>query len=206
LTGIKEASSVLRYPCGGPEAKFCNRQAGLLKRVMASIFPGICCRTSCGTENNDLLWKDQIMNKNRYAKLMAVAAGFYFLCVTPGLTRAQSASPAPTQTHMVASSGSQMKMGSSASDDFAGLNYTDDQKTEIDRIHQETKAHQEAVAKDEKLNADQKDAMILGYTRLEYGQIYRQLTPEQKRQVQLKIRARRAEDEAAKRKQPPTQR
>jgi Spy/CpxP family protein refolding chaperone len=146
------------------------------------------------------------MKKNRFANLMAVAAGFFFLCLAPGLTRAQSVSTAPTQTHTVAPSGSQMKMGPSASDDFAGLAYTDDQKAAIDKIHQETKSHQEMVAKDEKLNADQKDAMILGYTRLEYGQIYRQLTPEQKRQVQQKIRARRAEDEAAKRKQPPTQR
>jgi hypothetical protein len=146
------------------------------------------------------------MNKNRFVKLTAIAAGFSFLCVTPGLTRAQSVSPAPTQTHVMASSGSQMKMGSSASDDFAGLVYSDDQKAEIDKIHQDTKLHQEAVAKDEKLNADQKDAMILGYTRLEYGQIYRQLMPEQRRQVQQRIRARRAEDEAAKRKQPPSQR
>jgi hypothetical protein len=146
------------------------------------------------------------MNINKVAKRMTVAAGFFFVCMTPGLTRAQSASPAPTQTRVMASSGSQMKMGSSASDDFAGLVYTDDQKTEIDRIHQETKSHQEAVAKDGNLNADQKDAMILGYTRLEYGQIYRQLTPEQKRQVQQKIRARRAEDEASKRHQPPSQR
>jgi hypothetical protein len=145
------------------------------------------------------------MNKNRFANVMAVAAGYFFLCLTPGLTRAQSGSPAPMQTQMAAPSGSQMKKAPSASDDFAGLTYTDDQKAAIDKIHRETKLHQEMVAKDEKLNADQKDAMIMGYTRLEYGQIYEELTPEQKKQVQQKNRARRLAAQAARRHQSPNQ-
>lgn len=90
-------------------------------------------------------------------------------------------------------------------DDFAGLAYSDDQKSEIDKIHQNTKSHQDVVAKDTQLNGDQRDAMLLGYTRMEYGEIYKVLTPEQKRQVQQKIRARRADQEAAKRHQVPVQ-
>jgi Spy/CpxP family protein refolding chaperone len=145
------------------------------------------------------------MKRNRYARLLTATAGFFFLCATPWKVFAQIASPGPMPTHKMASPGLQQKKNSDAEDDFAGLTYTDEQKGEIDKIHQETKAHQDVVAKDDKLNSDQKNAMLLGYTRMEYGQIYKVLTPEQKRQVQKKIRDRRAEQEAAKRHQLPNQ-
>ena len=141
------------------------------------------------------------MNKNRFWEPVAVAAGFFLLCAAPGLTRAQSASPAPAQTPKVASPGAQPKRVASPPDDFAGLQYTDEQKAAIELIRQQTKLHKDTVLKDEKLTADQKDAMILGYTRLEYGQIYRELTPEQKKEVRKRNSARRAADQAEKSKQ-----
>jgi hypothetical protein len=141
------------------------------------------------------------MNKNRFGKPVAVAVGFFLLCTAAGLTRAQSAAPGPAQTPRVASPGAQPKRDATPPDDFAGLQYTDEQKAAIDLIRQQTKLHKDTVLKDEKLNADQKDAMILGYTRLEYGQIYRELTPEQKREVRKRNSARRAADQAAKNKQ-----
>ena len=134
---------------------------------------------------------------------MAVAAGFSFLCLAPGAARAQSTAPPAIPNRQMAPRPTQPANSSIMEDDFAGLNYTDEQKAEIDKIHAETKAHEDLVSKDEKLNADQKDAMLLGYTRLEYGQIYTVLTPEQKKQVQKKIHARRAADEAAKMHTPP---
>jgi hypothetical protein len=76
-------------------------------------------------------------------------------------------------------------------DDLAGLKLTDEQQTTIDRIRRETAAHEDAVLKDNKLNADQKGAMLRGYDRLEMGSIYTALSPEQQRQVREKIRARR---------------
>jgi Spy/CpxP family protein refolding chaperone len=141
------------------------------------------------------------MNNNRFAKTVAVAAGLIFLWAAPGLTRAQSASPRPAQTSKVAST-AQAKRDSLPPDDFAGLSYTDEQKAEIDKIRLDTKSRKAMVAKDEKLTADQKDAMLLGYTRMEYGRIYKVLSPEQQRQVRQRIHARRAADEAAKKKQP----
>jgi hypothetical protein len=82
------------------------------------------------------------------------------------------------------------------------LSYTDEQKAQIDTIRQDTKSRKEVVAKDDKLTADQKDAMLLGYTRMEYGRIYKVLSPEQQRQVRQRIRARRTADQAAQKKQP----
>ena len=137
------------------------------------------------------------MNKIRLAKPVAVVGGFIFLCAVPGLTRAQSAPPGPVQAPKVASSGAQVKRDSLPADDFAGLNYSEEQKTEIDQIHRNTKALMDAVAKDDKLTADQKDAMLQGYKRLEYGRVYKVLTPEQQRQVRQKILARRAEKQTA---------
>ena len=137
------------------------------------------------------------MNKIRLAKPVAVVGGFIFLCAVPGLTRAQSAPPGLVQAPKVASSGAQVKRDSLPADDFAGLNYSEEQKTEIDQIHRNTKALMDAVAKDDKLTADQKDAMLQGYKRLEYGRVYKVLTPEQQRQVRQKILARRAEKQTA---------
>jgi Spy/CpxP family protein refolding chaperone len=142
------------------------------------------------------------MNKNRFAKTVAVAAGLIFLWVAPRLTRAQSASPGPVQTPRTASPGAQAKRDSLPADDFAGLTYTDEQKAEIEKIRLDTKSRKAVVAKDDKLTADQKDAMLLGYTRMEYGRIYKVLSPEQQRQVRQRISARRAADRAAKKKQP----
>jgi hypothetical protein len=137
------------------------------------------------------------MNKNRLAKPLAVVGGFFFLCAVPGLSRAQSAPPGSVQVPKVAASGAQVKRDSLPADDFAGLNYSEEQKTEIDRIHSNTKALMDAVAKDDKLTADQKDAMLQGYKRLEYGRVYKVLTPEQQRQVRQRIQARRAEKQTA---------
>jgi len=69
------------------------------------------------------------------------------------------------------------------------LTLTADQKAKIDEIHQKTKSRLDAVVKDEKLDADQKGAMLVGYRRLENGQIFNLLTPEQRIVVRERIRA-----------------
>ena len=132
------------------------------------------------------------MNRHSFARPMAVAAAFILLCAASELARAQStpssAEPTPALPGDLPNADSL--------NDFAGLNYTDEQKTEIDKIRRDTATHKDAVEKDDKLTSDQKDAMLLGYTRLEYGFIYKLLTPEQRRQVRNKILARRAANKA----------
>jgi hypothetical protein len=80
--------------------------------------------------------------------------------------------------------------------DFVGLNYTDEQKAEIAKVHRDMESHKAAIVKDEKLTPDQKNAMILGYTRMEYGRVYQALSPEQQRQVRQRMVARRTADQA----------
>ena len=145
------------------------------------------------------------MTKNRFASPIVVAAGFVLLCAVSGPARAQSSSPAVVQPKTMASAGAHPRKPSSLEDDFAALNYTDEQKVEIEKIRQDTKLHRDAVEKDDKLTADQKDAMLVGYNRLEYGMIYKVLTPQQKKQVREKIQARRVADQSAPKKTPHNQ-
>jgi Spy/CpxP family protein refolding chaperone len=155
------------------------------------------------TKRQTVIRKELNMKGTRHIKAFTLAAEFFFLCTMPFAIRAQIASPGPMPAHRMGPTSSLQKRNSDAEDDFAGLTYGDEQKGEIEKIHHETKSRQEVVAKDDKLNSDQKEAMILGYTRMEYGEIYKVLTPEQKKQVQQKIRDRRAEQEAAKKRQLP---
>ncbi len=143
------------------------------------------------------------MTKNRIAKSVAVTAGCVFLLAMSGLTHAQNASTSAVRAPMAASHGVQSKSDSNAQDDFAGLNYTDEQKAQIDKIHQLSESHKAVVAKDEKLNNDQKNAMLLGYTRIEYGQVFQVLSPAQQKQVRQRMAARRAADQAEHKKQAP---
>jgi hypothetical protein len=143
------------------------------------------------------------MNKNRFAKRLVIAAGFFFLCARPGLTRAQSSPPRPAQTRRMASPAARPSSDTGPVDDFAGLTYTDEQKAKIDQIHQNMKARIDVVAKDEKLNAEQKAAMIDGLRRMERGEVFKTLTPEQQATVRKVILARRAAEQEEKQKPSP---
>src|SRR6202045_2706840 len=116
------------------------------------------------------------MKKNRHTKRLA--AGLLFLCVMPGLTRAQSSTPSPMPAPPKAAGVSRTKRVPTKADDFAGLNLTDDQKAKIDQVHRNMKTRRDAVVEDEKLTADQRDAMLEGYERMERGQVFELLAAE----------------------------
>ena len=141
------------------------------------------------------------MTRNRITESVAVVAGLVFLIAMPGLASAQNAQPFATYAPNGALPGTQPQSNPTPPSDFDGLTYTDEQKAEIDKIHRDTEARKAVVAKDGQLSVDQKDAMILGYSRMEYGQIFRVLSPEQQKQVRQKLTARRDAELAAKRKQ-----
>jgi hypothetical protein len=107
-----------------------------------------------------------LMNWNRLAIRLTIAAKFFILSVSPGLAQ-----------------------DTRATDDFAGLKFTDDQKAKVDEVHQHMATRKDAVIKSDKLNAEQKEAMIAGLGRMERGQIVKLLTPEQQQEVLKKVRA-----------------
>jgi len=143
------------------------------------------------------------MKSNRLAPSTAVVAGLALLCMLKQPARADRASQATVQTPNTPVHRPQPAGAPVSQDDFAGLNYTAEQKAEIEKILQDAEVRKNTVAKDEHLTQDQKDAMLIGYTRLEYGAIFKVLSPEQQMQVRKKILARRAADTAAQKRQPP---
>lgn len=154
------------------------------------------------------------MAKSGFSKQVIVAAGI-LLCAfgTPRLALAQSAAPAGGPPPMVAAppptiaappAPQSSQRARQATDLFAGLNYTDDQKAKINEIRQNTKAHMDVVIKDDKLDSYQKQAMVQGFQRLEAGEIFKILTAEQQKEVRKKVTARRAaERDQPKPQQPP---
>jgi hypothetical protein len=147
----------------------------------------VATRTLSVTESDD-------MKNDLFRKSLTAAAGLILLGAV--LTRAQIGSHDPAQSQK------DSNRGSLPADDFAGLTFSDEQKTEIDKIHRDITARKDAVT-NERLNSDQKDAMLQGYTRIEYRRVYGVLTPEQQMQVRQKVRARREADQAAQKKQSP---
>jgi hypothetical protein len=141
------------------------------------------------------------MDENRIAKRVAVAVAFLFLGATPGLTRqqgapsgspSQSAAPAPVETAPHAATPRvRPKREATPEDDFVGLTYTDEQKAKIYKIDETAKMRADAIKRDEKLNPDQKQAMLDGYRRMKINEIFRVLTPEQQAEVRKKAVARR---------------
>jgi len=142
------------------------------------------------------------MNQNRFANILTIAAGLFLLFAAQGPARADSAPNGAMQIPKPASHGPLPK-SDPLPDVFAGLNYTDDQKAEIAKIRHGMEVRRDVVERDHKLTQDQKDAMILGYAHLENGEIYKVLTPEQRRQVQHRLLARRTAEQGAQKKQLP---
>lgn len=132
------------------------------------------------------------MITNRFAKSLALSAGFLFLFAVPGQARAHSTSAVGVQTPTPAMPGSQAESSYNPAEFFEGLEYTPEQKEQIDKIQRDAETRKAVVVKDQKLDQDQKDAMLAGYTKLEYGAIFKVLTPEQQRQVRAKVKARQA--------------
>jgi Spy/CpxP family protein refolding chaperone len=143
------------------------------------------------------------MNNVRFAKQLAVAAGFLALSFTPGITRAQSSSQAPpSQDQSQTAPATPAPQGKHKHGEMAGLNLTDDQKAQMKQIHRTTKSQVEAVNSDSTLSADQKTAKIHEIRRDARKQMVKLLTPEQRQQMRENAQARHA---ARKEQQQPQQ-
>ena len=140
-------------------------------------------------DRDDWLKKGVLTHLNRIARRATVVAELLFLSASPGLAHAQRANPALMQTEHMVSPGVRAAQDTRATDDLAGLKFTDDQKAKIDDVHQHMAIRKDAVIKSDQLNAEQKEAMIAGLGRMERGQIVKLLTPEQQREVLKKVRA-----------------
>jgi hypothetical protein len=140
------------------------------------------------------------MSQNRFAARVGVVAGILLLCAAPGLTRAQSSQPGAVPIPHTASPAARVKRDIRPTDYFAGLKFTDEQQANIDEIHRQMKLRTDAVVSDQKLDADKKGAMLEGLRRMENGQVFKLLTPQQQKEVRERVRAQHAAEQAAKSK------
>jgi Spy/CpxP family protein refolding chaperone len=132
------------------------------------------------------------MSKNRSAKAVAAAAGFFLLFAAPGLSSAQTSPSGRVPTPHRVSPAAGPKADPNQTDYFAGLKFSDEQQAKIDEIRRDMKVRRDALVKDERLDATKKDAMLNGYRYLENGQVFEVLTPEQQSEVRKKVAAQRA--------------
>ena len=132
------------------------------------------------------------MNRNAIVKRVVVGAGFLFLCAAPRLGLAQSDPSAAAPPSRTRSASAQPGNHTSPPDLLAGLRLTDDQKAKISQIREDVKSRLAAVAIDNTLSPEVKDAMLGGFQRIENSQILAVLTPEQQREVRRQMSAWRA--------------
>lgn len=142
------------------------------------------------------------MNQNPFATRVGVVAGVFFLCAASGQVRAQSSPPAALPIPHMAPPAARAQRDIHPPDYFAGLKFMDEQKAKIDEIHRNMKLRRDAVVNDQKLDAEQRGSMLAGLRRMENGQIFKLLTPEQQTEVRERVRAQRAGEQGAKVKQP----
>jgi Spy/CpxP family protein refolding chaperone len=139
------------------------------------------------------------MKTHRFGIFLAVILG-----LISGPASSQAASTPHTQPPAQApgsSSAQRPNRAATPMDDFADLNLSEEQKAQMHKIHEDSLSRLNLVSSDSKLNQDQKAAMLDGYQRLEYTQMYEVLTLEQKAEVRKKIAARREQERHDKAKQ-----
>src|SRR5260370_28772560 len=92
--------------------------------------------------------KGMRMNRKRFARGVAVAAGFFFLCPVPESARGQSNTPSPESTPPQPAPVARARRGPSNGDDFARLKYTDQQKGKNHDIHHNFESRIDEVGKE----------------------------------------------------------
>ena len=143
------------------------------------------------------------MTRNNITNQIVVAAGFFALTFAPGISRAQSSSQQPGQDQSQAAPAAPEQQEGRRHGAMKGLNLTDDQKAEMKKIHESTKAELDAVKKDESLTADQKEAKIHQLRRSGRMRMVKLLTPEQREQMRANIHASRASRRERQKQEPP---
>jgi Spy/CpxP family protein refolding chaperone len=132
------------------------------------------------------------MYKIMFTNRVKIASLLFLLFTIPALAGTDNKPLASDQDpHLAPQATRPSRQAARDEDDFAGLTLTAEQKAKIDQIHKDMITRMDIVAKDPASSADQKEAMLVGYARMERNQIFQILTPEQKAEVHKKIIARR---------------
>jgi Spy/CpxP family protein refolding chaperone len=120
------------------------------------------------------------MRSFRLLQQLSVTAGLLAMCALPAALRAQDAA-APQSDSAQQTSHARHREGHE--NELAKLNLTDDQKAQVQKIHEDMKTKAEAVKGDSTLSADQQRAKIREIHKSGHEQVMQLLTPEQRQQM-----------------------
>jgi Spy/CpxP family protein refolding chaperone len=140
-------------------------------------------QTEC-TKLKCVRWNGSFLGKS-----VLVAAVFLFLLAASRLVGSQSNSSSAPATPHPASPPASAKVNALPLD---GLKFTDDQKTKIAHIRQNADLRRESIIKNDELTEDRKETIIQRLHRMETSEIFRVLTPDQRKEVQKRITDQRA--------------
>ena len=132
------------------------------------------------------------MRNSRTLQQLAITAGLLALCSLPLTTRAQEAPQTDPQGAMQGQQAGPDQHGRKHDDELAKLNLSDDQKTQVKKIHQDARTQAESVRNDSTLSADQKHAKMEQIHKSARQQVEQILTPEQRSQWKSDEKARKA--------------
>lgn len=142
------------------------------------------------------------MSKNLIAKLVTAVCGVCLVFASPAYSRTQAVPSTSAQTPRRTLPPTQSNRAASPMDDFTDLQLTEDQMVKMRHIQDDFNSRLNAVANDNALNTDQKNAFLEGFQRMEYREIYTNvLIPEQQAAVRKKAATRRAAERQERPKQ-----
>ncbi|MGA2421502.1 MAG: hypothetical protein ABSG69_15605 [Candidatus Acidiferrum sp.] len=143
------------------------------------------------------------MKSFRFLKQLAATAGLLILCSVPAAVRAQDAAQPPqSDPGQQAARGHR---GGGQDEELAKLNLTDDQKAQVQKIHENMKSQIAAVKGDSSLSADQQHAKLEEIRKSSHEQVKQLLTPEQRKQMKSDEMARKAARQPGGQAPPPQQ-
>jgi Spy/CpxP family protein refolding chaperone len=142
------------------------------------------------------------MKNFRTLKHVPLTAALFALCSVPAVVTARQDQQTPQSDP-----GQQpvAQHGQKHEDELANLNLSDDQKTQVQKIHESMKSQIGAIRNDASLSADQQRAKVQGIRKSGHDQIVQLLTPEQRQQMKSDERERKAAKQQGSQAPPPQQ-
>ena len=130
-------------------------------------------------------------------KYLTLTAGLLALCSMPATLPAQQAPDSGQQAAP--------QHGEKHEGELANLSLTDDQKAQVQKIHENMKSQMEAIKNDSTLSADQKRAKMHELHKSSHEQVMQILTPEQREKAKADEMARKAAKQPGSQTAPPQQ-
>jgi len=126
------------------------------------------------------------MKNSKMLKHLALTAGLLALCSVPAVVNAQQ-TPPPDNGQQAAPQHSEKHEG-----ELASLGLSDDQKAQIQKIHENMKSQMDAIKNDSTLSPDQKRAKMHEIHKASHEQVMQILTPEQREKAKADEMARKS--------------